>query len=180
MATDNQILITIDDVKEHRKISGLTDPEEFSAFARDAQRVNLRDLFGLDMYYDFFNDFAGGVPQSQEYLDLLNGVIYEYNDEDIEYLGLKPYLSFLWLYLYTLEGDNKHTSYGSATFVNNPQQHFTGSSTSLKQENAANYKERAVIYRNDIIRFLSENSSSYPLWNGASQQDRTSMSIIIL
>jgi len=160
-------LITITDVQAYRKIDPKFNQAKFDAFVRDIQRKNLRSLLGSALYYAFMNDDrTSGV-----YADLLNGKVYEYQGETIEYYGLKPYLCFLWLSIAAREGDLFLTNYGSVQFVNNQQQSFE--TAKEKEKIAAGYMETAQGYENDVIKFLNENSSDFPLWEGDTEKSTT-------
>jgi len=157
-------LITITDVQTYRKIDPKFNQVRFDPFVRDIQRKNLRGLLGDALYYAFMNDARTiGI-----YADLLNGKVYEYQGNQIEYYGLKPYLCFLWLAIAAREGDLFLTNYGSVQFVNNPQQSFE--TAKEKEKIAASYLETAQGYENDIIKFLNENSSDFPLWEGDAEK----------
>lgn len=57
------------------------------------EKVYLISLLGYDLYKAFMDDFSGGTPQTQKYLDLLNGkdytIDYNGNSQTVHWNGLK-------------------------------------------------------------------------------------------
>lgn len=151
-------LIGIPDVQTYRKIDPKFNIDRFNGFEQELRRKNLRRLLGESLYYAFMDDDrVSGI-----YSDLLNGKKYTVNNQTIEYYGMKPYLSYLWLSIACREGDLFMSTYGAVGFTNNPQQHFE--SSKIKDQMVKEYTQTAQDYANDIIKFLNNNSSLYPLW----------------
>lgn len=160
-------LITISDVSVYRKIDPKFNTDRFNAFVTDVQRKNLRGLLGDSLYYAFMNDSrASGI-----YKTLLDGTTYEYNSETIKYYGLKPCLCYWILAIMAREGDLFLSQHGAIQFTNNSQQNFENAKQ--KEQVAANYMETAAGYANDVIKFLNENASSYPLWNSGTEKNES-------
>ena len=160
-------LITVADVQTVRKISSSFDSGRFANFVNEAQRKNLRGLLGNALYYAFMND----ARTSGIYKDLLDGKVYTYENQTIQYYGIKPYLSYIWLSIACREGDLFLANVGAIEFVNNSQQSFENSKS--KDRIAAEYLQTAQGYGNDIIQFLNENASSYPLWENIEENNLT-------
>ena len=161
------ILITIDDIREYRKLDSKYDQTRFEAFAMEVQRKNLRDLLGQGLYYDFMDD----ARTSGKYKDLLDGKSYTYNGDTIQYYGLKPVLVYWWLAVMNREGELFHTTFGASQFTNNTQQQFENAKE--KERISSDYMETAQRYANDVIQFLDENSSTYTLWESKSKRNQT-------
>lgn len=160
------VLITIADVRNYRKKVDLKI-DDFDEFAGEIQRNNLRQLFGDALYYDFMNDDR----TSGKYEELLNGKTYTYDGNTINYYGLKPMLCYWWLAKFITEGEIYHSQHGSIQFTNNPQQNFE--ETKQKRTVASSYMETAQNYANDVIQFLNQNSSTYPLWKSQDKGTRS-------
>jgi hypothetical protein len=151
-------LITIADVQKFRRIDSKFNQEKFDAYLNEVQRNNLRNLLGDALYYAFMNDDKiSGI-----YKDLLDGKVYNYDNTEIQYFGLKPFISYCWLSIAVREGDLFISTTGPVNFANNPQRHFELSKE--KERIAIAYTEIANDYANDIIKFLNENNENYPLW----------------
>lgn len=163
-------LITIADVQQYRRIDPKFNADRFVTFAMEAQRVNLRDLLGAALYYDFFA--TGGTI----YTDLLNGKTYKSAfgidaGNDIQYYGLKPALCYWWLAIAAREGDLFLSEHGAISFTDNVQQNFAEAKN--KSVVATGYAQTAQSYSNEILRFLNTNSSIYPLWKGNPESSKT-------
>ena len=154
------ILITTTDISTYREIDPKWPAARFAAFANEVQRKNLRNLLGSALYFAFMAD----ARTSGIYADLLNGKSYTYDGETIQYYGLKPVLCYWWLAIAARESDLFQSSWGAIQLTNNPQQNFE--TAREKERIAASYMETAQGYANDVIKFLSENAASYPLWEG--------------
>jgi len=126
----------------------------------EVQRKNLRGLLGDALYYAFMDD----TRVSGIYKELLDGKSYTYDGETIQYYGLRPVLCYWWLAIAARESDLFQSSWGAIQLTNNPQQNFEASRE--KERIATTYMETAQGYANDVIKYLSENSASYPLWEG--------------
>lgn len=160
-------LITITDVTGYRSVDTKFDSTRFAAFVGEIQRINLRGLLGDSLYLAFMNsDRATGI-----YADLLNGKDYTYESETIHFYGLKPVLCYWWLSLAAREGDLFMSQVGAINLVNNPQQNFE--SAKQRDQVAIQYMQTAQQYANDVIKFLNENTLSYPLWKSTSEVSKT-------
>lgn len=163
-------LISISNIREYRSVSLQIETTRFNDFVMDVQRSDLRQLLGDSLYYDFMNDDR----TSGKYKDLLDGKTYEYNGETIKFYGVKPFLCYLWLALFTREGDNFQSNSGNIQFVNNQVQNLQYLQAREKKEREQSYRESATIYENDIIKFLNTYSSTYTLWKGDTEKKLTS------
>lgn len=159
-------IITISDVSIYRKIDSKTNQEKFNAFVMEAQRSNLRDLLGDELYYDFFLNI-----DDAKYIALRDGEPYINGGLTQQYYGLKPFLSYCYLAISAREGDMYHSHYGAVQFSNNSQQNFE--SAKDKQRIHASYMEQAAVYRNDIIKYLNARSSAFPLWKSEVEINKT-------
>lgn len=160
------VLIQISDVQIYRRIDTNFDSNRFAALANEVQRVNLRDLLGQNMYYDFFDNITAA-----KYVSLRDGGSYTFNGSTIQYFGLKPALSYWWLAKAVMGGDLFISDYGAIEFSNNQQQ--SHESYRMKQQAIMDLNGKAQTYANDIIRYIIEHSSNYPLYEGEGQKGVT-------
>jgi hypothetical protein len=160
-------LITITDVRLYRSVDSKFDETRFNSFVGEVQRINLRGLLGDALYLAFMaSERTSGI-----YADLLNGKDYTYESETIHYYGLKPVLCYWWLSLAAREGDLFMSQVGAINLVNNPQQSFE--SAKQKDQIAIQYMQNAQQYANDVIKFLNENATDYPLWKSTSEVSKS-------
>jgi hypothetical protein len=168
MALNDQ-LITIDNVRDLKAVSINLDTADFDAYLKRVQDTMLKELLGDALWYDFFINIT-----ESKYVNLLNGTTYTYNSETIYYPGLKPFLSYSWLILYLTEGNINHTEAGNYQYdpaTGLPLQ------AAQKRQGSGSYKTDQSKERNNILRYLNENDSTYPLWKGK-RTDNPTQSII--
>ncbi len=169
-----------DDVNLYRKISSNYDQDRFNAFALTIQETQLRELLGDALYKLLINDCdVNGVPQSQPYINLVNGIDYTYEGNTIEYYGLKPFLAYHWLKESVREGDLYHSDYGNIVFSDNPQDNMTKLSGKDRDRISAAYMTFVTSYRNNIVQYLNENDNLFPTWEGKDEnKPKTQFNII--
>ena len=165
-----KIILKKADVEVYRNISANFNQAKFDAYAVDIQRVPLRELLNDVLYNALINDLTvGGIPNTERFTKLVDGEEYEYNGDNIEYFGLKPFLSYHWLGLNIREGDYFQADYGNIQFSDNPQDNMTKiSQKTIDRINSA-YMKYVTSYRNNIAQYLNENSSTYPEWKGKTE-----------
>jgi hypothetical protein len=166
MALKDQI-ITIDDVREIKAASQTLDAPDFDSYVQRAQNVSLRQLLGDALWYDLFINI-----NDAKYQTLIDGEAYTYSGDTVLFNGLKPYLSYTWLILFSTEGNNNHTNAGNYTI--DPATAFQPDRLS---QSIGSYKTEQSHERNNIIQYLNEKSSTYDLWEGKSQKNPTSQTI---
>jgi hypothetical protein len=160
----DQIFFTTTDVRKIRHISIHID--DFDMYAQEVQRNFVNQLLGDDLYDEFINDLDGsGVPQSQRFIDLLDGKTYEKNGVTRIYRGLKLYASYLWLYVYSLDSGAKVTPTGTRIFKDDESE-----DAQSKQEfrQLRDHSIRSANGLEDgIIDYLREFASTYPEYNSS-------------
>lgn len=171
-------IITISNVQSYRQISTNMKTERFDAFQLEVLQTNLKQLLGEPLYYAFFKDFSGAAPATQKYKDLLDGKEYVLSSETIQYHGLKPFVIYHWLALFAREGDLFQASYGNVQFNNNTQQNMQSSKE--KDKIVYNFLSKATEYENNIVQYLNEYSSTYPLWEGGTDKPIDQHNIIVM
>lgn len=167
-----KIILKLADIQVYSDVSDNFNPDRLARFATRAQETQLRELLDDALYNKLINDLdASGVPQTQKYIDLVDGKEYTYDGETVEYFGLKPFLTFHWLGLNIREGDIYMSDYGSINFDDNPQDNMTKVSQKTIDRANSSYIQEAISYRNNITRFLNENSDDYPEWISKSDNE---------
>ena len=154
-------LINIQDVVKYRRIAPDFQQERFDAFLLQIQEINLRQFLGSQLYkllIDAYPDNGGN------YSKLIDGCNYTYNGETINYFGLKPVLVYWWLAIATREGEMFLSDYGAVEFVNNTQQNYEKSKAA--ERIATSYMQTAENYLKDVVKYLSDNRSTYPSYSG--------------
>ena len=152
-------LITLSEISTYRHVDPTFNADKLNAFIDSIQKRNLRDLFGDKMYYAFMADDR----TSGKYKELLDGKTYIYDDNIIQYYGLKPMLCFWALAVLMRESETNISYHGAVEIFDNPQQQFKPAKE--KERLAVGYMAEASKYANEVIRFLDEHSSTYTLWD---------------
>lgn len=141
----------ITDYKDGDDFTNITDAENKtgSVFVADAQPATWTYRSSLQ-------------TTSSIYFNLLEGTQYTDDGILVNYRGSKIYLIYLFLYLYFKEGDLNYSNSGKKTYnVENTSDARTATNNSITSNHFAN----AQIYGKEIIKFLEDNSGSYPLYN---------------
>lgn len=149
----DDLIFTLDDVQEIRSIS--VNIDDFDIFARNAQIVYLEKVLGVKLYNEMLLNIADARFQ-----ELLNGKVYQDGNRDINFRGVKPYLCYVWLILYSMESAVSVTPTGSRIFKDENAE-YTERMTAIKQAQS-NYRQASQSYERGIINFLRANRSTYP------------------
>jgi hypothetical protein len=168
----NDEIITLSDVREYEDVDANYSTIRFSGFLKQIQNNNLRKLLGAELWLDFFNNISDA-----KYVTLINGEEYEFNGETILYPGLKPFLVFNMLTKIIIKGDVFHTNRGNFNY--NPETAQPIEKIQLK-ETKGDYLISIKFYENEVIKYLNENTTTYPLWNGKRQSQETDFEFNII
>lgn len=152
------ILLTQAKVRELYDIDTNMNSTQFNQYALRVQRNSLKSTLGTTLY----NDITATTP-SQDYSALLDPYI-------------ENYLAAAFIAKYTIEGSLFHTNTGNFQFANDTTQ---GAAKWQLQQVSENYKAEQQTYANEMIEYLNDNSSTYPLWgNETSESTSFSFSIV--
>ncbi|MDX1699874.1 MAG: hypothetical protein R3250_04605 [Melioribacteraceae bacterium] len=173
-------MVTKTEIRGYVPIDNQLQENRLQPLILRAQRENLRDLLGDALYYDLFDNVTDINNIASPYDDLVNGVAYEYDGDAIQYYGLKPFISFQVATYLLEENDLFIGNTGNHAYNSDPQDLRERMSGSQKRLIVSNYQSSSVQYQNDIIKFLNEKDSDYPLWEGDSQKPITQYSSIII
>lgn len=163
------ILLTQEEVRKVRRVSTTFDQERFEAFAREAQDTHLRMFLGDSLYLDLLNNSS-----SASYTTLLNGEDYTKDGETVRFFGLYTFLSYAWLFINAVEGNEFQSNSGTVNFTD------TANFKIPKSNSGKKYQDSMIIYRNNAIDYLNEKQSIYPLWKGNNKEKRGSFRMISL
>lgn len=103
-----------------------------------------------------------------KYIKLLNGTIYTYDSKTISFNGLRPFVSWKLLAIFTEDGTIKHSDVGNFS-ITSPN--FQSPSFGDKRAARANYLQNSTREENRIIDYLNENSTDFPLWDSTSNEN---------
>jgi hypothetical protein len=103
-----------------------------------------------------------------KYMKLLNGTVYDYCGDEIDYFGLRPFLIWHFLSSYITDGDLKQSDAGNTNIFDNT---FTQASTNDKKFAKDSYLQNSSSMFNDIVQFLDENTTVYTKWKSTKSKD---------
>lgn len=161
------LLLVVDDFEPYKgRFGNAIDSSKLLAFVQEAQELDLKPSIGPALFRDFITNRT-----QQIYLDLLNGKEYVWNTDTIFFEGLKPALVY-WSYArYLRMSSVQHTASGMV-------QKNTPESTPAPEKTVAALVSQAstaaISYLNEAVRFLGQNTSTYPLWKTAAYARRKS------
>lgn len=156
-------LITQTDIKVYRPAAELDD-ERIKPFILEAQNTDLKPVLNNALFYDFITNFDDTLPINQPYTDLLNGKEWTI-DSNVEFFeGVKPMLCYYALARF-IEGNPFHvTRFGVVTKIQQQSEKATPEEIRMI---CNGLRSSAISYQNDVIRFLENNPTNYPLYNTA-------------
>lgn len=105
-------LITRNEIQQYKQLSNSINNNKLNELILQAQMVDLYPLLGERLYYDILNN-------TQDWTELLDGCIYEYNGVTYTNVGLKAVLAHYTYARYSMFGDVIDTAFGLKEKLNN-------------------------------------------------------------
>lgn len=156
-------LIALSDAREIRRLSANYDTNEFEPFVNEIQQFYLLPLIGVVLY----NDVVAN-PTEANNVKLLDGEDYTWGSRTYNFKGIKKYLSYLFFYKYSLEGQVKYTDSGRQNFeVDNA----TKSQRGIDAQVINNFIDKAKLIGEETRLYLERNSSDFPLYESGEASD---------
>jgi hypothetical protein len=161
MALD-KYLITKEDIKVYRPTAELDDAR-IKPFILEAQRLDLKPVLNDALFYDFVLKFDETLDSSYaKYQELLTGKVYTYNSNSIYFDGIKPMLSYYALARFVI--DNPINITRMSIVVKTVNQSTPADASQIKMF-VNELRSAAMSYQNQVVKFLCDNSTTYPLYN---------------
>lgn len=149
-------LITQIDAKTVRKLFAAYSDDEFNVIVNEIQLFYLEPLIGVELYQDLIKN-----PDSEPNAKLLCGEVYTYKNYKYNFKGIKKYLSYLFFYKFSIEGQNKFTQSGRQNFdVDYAQRAQKGIDAQVIND----FLSKAQSIGDEILLYLERNSASYSLY----------------
>lgn len=168
----NLRIIELSDFTEYKFLTQNMELEELQPVIDEAGRFDIQPLLGPEMYYDLLNN-----QTAQKYIDLVNGKVYTPSggSAPVEFAGLKQILKYyVYARLLVLDGV-KSTASGFVKKVLENSERVP--STQLSQM-VTQAKSGAKNFERDMICYLNNFASTYPLWKcGTNANQGTSFRI---
>ena len=112
-----------------------------------------------------------------DYIKLLNGTIYSKNGNNLKFNGIRPFITWKFLAVYISDGDVKHSDTGNFS-ITSPN--FERPSNFAMNAAKSTYLQNSVREENNIIDFLNETSTLYPLWNFKKKENIENFNFIVI
>jgi hypothetical protein len=153
-------IFTLEDVRSIRNDTSI-NIEDFAQYAMEAQRNYLRKLLGAKLYTALVTS-----PTDTRMVSLLDGEIYN-DGQDIIFDGVKLYLCYLWLYLYTNQSSVALTPIGARIF----NDEFAEEASNRKQTRdlGEHFLKSADGLEETILDYLDKHRSTYPEFSESPQ-----------
>jgi hypothetical protein len=159
-----KLLISIENLKEFRPLSSDIPEERLVPYMQEAQQLDLKRLLGDVLFVDFLAKFdVSADPKYNDYQDLLKGKTYSYGGQTYQHPGLIGYLSYMTLARYYNNAQINPTKFGLVQKNNGDQS--TPLDPKTVAASVAELRSNALALQVDIIKFLSTNGTTYPLYN---------------
>jgi len=137
----------------------LTKTDKLLSFIDKKEKAIITDLLGYQLAKQFFADLDDGVPQSQKWVDFVNGTEYK-NSYLINYEGIIEALQYYLLYFLLLNFEEYNSSSGRG----NPYMRNFDSSATYEKEITANghFNNMSYLYNQagDYLEYENQNKIS--------------------
>jgi len=154
MSTFDTPVFTLDDVREVRKDVSI-NIDDFDQYAVEVQRNYLSKLLGDKLY----NALVAN-PVEARMVTLLDGEIYQDGGREVTFRGLKVYLSYVWLYLYSAGSNSSVTPIGIEMFKDELAER--ASDRKAGRDNTDHFIKSGDGLEEGILRYLENKKSTYP------------------
>ena len=156
-------LIALSEAREVRRISENYSTDEFDAFVNEVQKYYLLPLLGVLLYNDVVTN-----PTNANNVKLLAGEDYTHGSRTYNYKGVKEYLSYLFFYKYSKEGQVKYTDSGRQNFE---VDFATKSQRGIDATVISDFIDKATLIGEETRLYLERNSADFPLYKSGEASD---------
>lgn len=153
-----QNLINITDFTENKFLTQNLDSSDIDPIINEAQMFDLKPVLGDALFHDMMENLTVA-----KYVTLLDGTIYTPTGwtSPIRFSGLKMVLKYyVYARLLVLDGV-KSTNSG---FVLKTLENSERISGTQRTQMIAQGKSGAKVYEDEMVRYLNNYSTTYPLW----------------
>lgn len=129
---------------------------------REAQKMDLSPILGRPLYRDFITQvFDQNATMYDQYQDLLNGTDYVYNNNTIQYEGIKPMLCYFAYARFLPKQPLNVVRFGVTTKQTDES---TPVDPKILNQNVIDARGSAIHYQEDVTCFLQSNKDIYTLY----------------
>lgn len=169
----DKLLITQDDIKAFRPTAEL-DNERINPFIKEAQFSDLKPVLNAALYLDFLKKFDDNDSADYaKYQELLLGKEYTVNGITYLFEGVRPMLVYYALARFVTSNPVNITRMG---IVTKRTDNSDPTDPALIRGFINEMRSTALGYQNEVIKFLCDNSTSYPLYQLAGGSSKSAKS----
>lgn len=156
-------LITQQEVNQFRPTAKLDD-NRVDPYIIEAQVADLKPVLNDALYLEFLTRIFGDTAHADyaKYLELLNGKNWTHNGQSIRFYGVVAMLSYNSLARFAIGNPVHYSRYGIVQKIA-PQSEPVD--PAVLREEVRNLKSLATTYTNNLILFLQNNRTTYPLYS---------------
>ncbi|WP_445454110.1 DUF6712 family protein [Flavobacterium sp. 25HG05S-40] len=151
------LLINKAKVSELLQIAIGVPEAEFEKYIEEAQKLDLKKLMCDEFYYDLLKNKG-----QANFVALINGGDYEYENKSYSHDGLSRVLAYFTYARFQLNSPVVSTSHGMV-IKSTPH----SEAVSLEERRSTYYKKRedASEFMTEVVKFIERNIEDYPTWN---------------
>lgn len=140
------------------------DDNRIDPYILEAQISDLKPVLNDALYLDFITRIFGDTAHADytKYNELLNGKDWVYRGQPVRFYGVEPVLSYHSLARFAIGSPIVYSRYGLVQ-KNAPQSETVD--MNVIREEVRNLKSVATTFQNDLILFLQQNKTTYPLYD---------------
>jgi hypothetical protein len=161
-------IITIENLAAYRPTSKQIPADRINPYIQEAQQFDLKRLLGDPLYLDFLNYYDNTAAQYEKYRDLLNGKQYTIATLTYDHPGLIGFLCYMTLARFYNNNQVNATKYGLVTKLGEGSEPLDWKAIATA---VAELRSNATALTADIIRYIVNNSASFPLFNQVNRPD---------
>lgn len=163
-------LINETDFQSFRLIGNDVDFDTVDPYILEAQFFDLRPVLNDAFYTDFLKRINDDVdPLFGVYQELLNGKEYAKSDGVvIRFPGIRPFLVYSAFNRLIQEHSVNVTRFGMVVKSSDQSQPADAAAIRIRMNSA---KDRAAAYQVEVIKFLTELKTTYPIWDNEGQSN---------
>lgn len=171
-----KLLINVDDIAIYRPLSKEIPIERITPYILEAQRIDLKDVLGPTVYYDFLEKFDSSLdPMYTKYQELLKGKVYNNSAGQPQYFdGLIPCLVYYSLARFYENNQINASKFGLVTKVDENSSPVT---PEVLRQAIASLKSSAIKYQEEAKTFLEIRIADYPLYSSSVKGDLNKTSV---
>ena len=154
------LIITQDDISAQYPLSKNLNDDRINPYILRAQQADLKPILGTYFYYEFIEGFTELPTPEVRWVELFEGVVYEWQTGQPEYFnGIKPML-IAFAYARIVDNNSNHVTRGGN--VTKSTDESLPVVSAVKNAMNMDAESDAYRYKADLLRFLDKKRTVYP------------------